>query len=76
MKKLKISYLKIDVEFVRGLVYSPENQYVVKAIVDLAKGFSCFTVAEGVEDGSVQAMLKDFDVDYAQGFYLGPPTPL
>ncbi|MGA7834284.1 MAG: EAL domain-containing protein [Acidimicrobiales bacterium] len=76
LKKLNVSYLKIDMEFVRGLVNSPENQHVVKAIVNLARGFNCGTVAEGVEDGSVLAMLKDLDVDYAQGFHLGRPTPL
>jgi len=76
LKKLKVMYLKIDIEFVRGLVNSPENQHVVKAIVNLAHGFGCLTVAEGVEDGDVLAMLKDFDVDYAQGFHLGRPAPL
>jgi PAS domain S-box-containing protein len=76
VKKLKVKYLKIDIEFVRGLVGSPENQAVVKAIVNLAQGFGCETVAEGVEDGEVLAMLGEFDVDYAQGFYLGRPAAL
>jgi EAL domain-containing protein (putative c-di-GMP-specific phosphodiesterase class I) len=76
LKKLRATYLKIDIEFVRGLVHSPENQHVVKAIVNLAQGFGCLTVAEGVEDGDVLAMLMDFDVDYAQGFHLGRPAPL
>jgi PAS domain S-box-containing protein len=76
LKKLRVTYLKIDIEFVRGLVNSPENQHVVKAIVNLAQGFGCLTVAEGVEDGDVLALLKEFDVDYAQGFHLGRPAPL
>ncbi len=76
LKKLEISSLKIDIEFVRGLVNSPENQHVVRAIVNLASGFGCVTVAEGVEDGEVLAMLEEFDVDFAQGFHLGRPAPL
>jgi PAS domain S-box-containing protein len=76
VKKLKVKYLKIDIEFVRGLASSPENQAVVKAIVNLAQGFGCETVAEGVEDGDVLAMLGELDVDYAQGFHLGRPAAL
>jgi PAS domain S-box-containing protein len=76
VKKLKVKYLKIDIEFVRGLVESPENQAVVKAIVNLAQGFDCETVAEGVEDGDVLTLLREFNVDYAQGYHLGRPAPL
>jgi PAS domain S-box-containing protein len=76
VKNLKVKYLKIDIEFVRGLVESVENQHVVKAIVDLARGFGCETVAEGVEDGDVLELLRDYGVDYVQGFHLGRPAPL
>jgi len=68
-------YLKIDIEFVRDLVTSSANQHVVKAIVNLAKGFGCQTVAEGVEDGDTLSLLRDFGVDFAQGYYLGRPVP-
>jgi PAS domain S-box-containing protein len=76
VKKLAVKYLKIDIEFVRGLVGSSANQHVVKAIVNLAQGFGCETVAEGVEDGETLKLLEDFGVDFAQGFYLGRPGPL
>jgi PAS domain S-box-containing protein len=76
VKKLPIKFLKIDIEFVRDLVSSSANQHVVKAIVNLARGFGCQTIAEGVEDGETLKLLKDFDVDFAQGFHLGRPVPL
>jgi len=76
VKKLAVKYLKIDIEFVRGLVGSSANQHVVKAIVNLAQGFGCETVAEGVEDGETLKLLQDYGVDFAQGFYLGRPGPL
>jgi EAL domain-containing protein (putative c-di-GMP-specific phosphodiesterase class I) len=76
VKKLPIKYLKIDIEFVRDLVGSSANQHVVKAIVNLAQGFGCQTVAEGVEDAEVLARLQDYGVDFAQGYYLGRPVPL
>jgi PAS domain S-box-containing protein len=76
VKKLPIKYLKIDIEFVRDLVGSSADQHVVKAIVNLAQGFGCQTVAEGVEDAEVLARLQDYGVDFAQGYYLGRPVPL
>jgi PAS domain S-box-containing protein len=76
VKKLDVKYLKIDIEFVRGLIESSANQHVVKAIVNLAQGFSCETIAEGVEDAETLALLREYGVDYAQGFHLGRPAPL
>jgi EAL domain-containing protein (putative c-di-GMP-specific phosphodiesterase class I) len=75
VKNLDIKYLKIDIEFVRGLIGSDANQHVVKAIVNLAQGFGCETIAEGVEDGETLELLKALGVDYAQGFHLGRPSP-
>ena len=76
VKKLDIKYLKIDVEFVRGLRGSSANQHVVKAIVNLAQGFGCETIAEGVEDAESLKLLEEYGVDFAQGYYLGRPAPL
>jgi len=76
LKRLPINYLKIDIEFVRDLVASSANQHVVEAIVTLAHGFGCQTIAEGVEDGETLKLLENFGVDYAQGYHLGRPAPL
>jgi len=76
VKKLDVKYLKIDIEFVRGLVESSANQHVVKAIVNLAQGFGCETIAEGVEDRETLELLREYGVDFAQGFHLGRPAPL
>ena len=34
------------------------------------------TVAEGVEDAGALALLREFGVDFAQGFHIGHPAPL
>ena len=75
LKKLPISFLKIDIEFVRDLATSSANQHVVKAIVTLAHGFGCQTIAEGVEDEETLNLLRDYGVNFAQGFYVGRPAP-
>jgi EAL domain-containing protein (putative c-di-GMP-specific phosphodiesterase class I) len=76
VKNLRVNLLKISFEFVRRLSENPENQHVVDAIVDLAHGFECQTVAERVEDAESFALLKEFGVDFWQRLYLSRPPPL
>jgi PAS domain S-box-containing protein len=76
LKQLSLDFIKIDIEFVRDLATNPASQHVVKAVVALARGFGLQTVAEGVEDGRTLAMLREYGVDYAQGFHMGRPAPL
>lgn len=76
LKKVPVTYLKIDVDFVRDLGSNPANQHLVRAIVGLADGFGYQTIAEGVEDAETLALLTEYGVDFAQGFYFGDPTPI
>ena len=76
LKRLPLRSLKIDIEFVRDLVTNTANQHIVKAVVELARGFGYDTIAEGVEDEETLALLRDYGVDYGQGFLLGAPAPL
>ena len=76
LKKLPLQSLKIDIEFVRDLGTNLANQHIVRAVVELARGFGYETIAEGVEDDVTLALLRDYGVDYAQGYLLGVPAPL
>ncbi len=55
---------------------SEEDRQVVKSMVNLARDYGQQTIAEGVEDERTLALLRDFGVDYAQGYHLGRPSPL
>ncbi len=50
LKQLPVSYLKIDVDFVRDLLVNDASRHVVAAVVDLSERFGLKTIAEGVED--------------------------
>ena len=76
LKRLPITFLKIDIEFVRNLASNPANQHLVKAIVNLAQGFGQQTIAEGVEDEETLELLREYGVEFAQGFHLGRPAPI
>jgi PAS domain S-box-containing protein len=76
IKRLPVSYVKIDMQFVQDLTREASSRHVVKAIVSLARGFGIETVAEGAEDDDTISMLRDLDVDYVQGFGIARPGPL
>ena len=76
LKRLPITYLKIDLDFVRDLKDNPSNLHVVRAIVSLAKGFGLKTIAEGVENEATLALLRAEGVDFGQGYYFGHPAPI
>jgi EAL domain-containing protein (putative c-di-GMP-specific phosphodiesterase class I) len=76
LKHLPVTELKIDIEFVRGLVHDTANQRIVRSLVDVASNFGMRTVAEGVEDEATLTLLKELCVDLVQGYHLGRPAPL
>jgi EAL domain-containing protein (putative c-di-GMP-specific phosphodiesterase class I) len=76
LKKLPITHLKIDIEFVRDLPTNQANRHVVQAIVSLARAFDVCTVAEGIEDAATLECVRAAGVDFGQGFYLGRPAAI
>jgi EAL domain-containing protein (putative c-di-GMP-specific phosphodiesterase class I) len=75
LERLPVNYLKIDIEFVRDLPSNPASQHLIKAVVNLARNLHRQTIAEGVEDPETLELVRNYDVDFAQGFHLGPPAP-
>ncbi len=75
LKRLPVTHLKIDIEFVRDLVTNEANRSVVQVIVGLARAFGLRTVAEGVENEQTLERLRAEGVDYAQGYHIGRPEP-
>jgi diguanylate cyclase (GGDEF)-like protein/PAS domain S-box-containing protein len=73
LKYLPIDYLKIDGDFVRQLPGSQSDQLLIKAIVDVARGLNKYTIASHVGSEEALTMLRDYGVDYGQGFHLGRP---
>jgi diguanylate cyclase (GGDEF)-like protein/PAS domain S-box-containing protein len=76
LKHIPARYLKIDIEFIRDLATSDTDQQVVRSIVGVAHSLGKLTIAEGVEDADALAILREYGVEYAQGFHFGRPKPL
>jgi diguanylate cyclase (GGDEF)-like protein len=73
LRKLPISFLKIDGSFVRQVTESPDDPLFVKAINEVSQGLNIKTVAECVEDVRTLNTLRSLGVDYVQGFLIGRP---
>jgi diguanylate cyclase (GGDEF)-like protein/PAS domain S-box-containing protein len=73
LKQLPVDKLKIDGAFVQGLSGNAVDHALVRSITDLAHALGKQTIASSVEDEQTLSLLKDYGVDYAQGFYLGRP---
>ncbi|HEX5712744.1 MAG TPA: bifunctional diguanylate cyclase/phosphodiesterase [Solirubrobacterales bacterium] len=73
LKELPVQHLKIDIEFIRDLPRSPTDQRLVYAMAEFARAFGQETVAEGVEDMETLSLVRDYGIDYAQGFHIGRP---
>ncbi|MCW9023125.1 MAG: EAL domain-containing protein [Gammaproteobacteria bacterium] len=73
LKSLPVDYLKIDGAFVRNISTDKVNHTVVKSASYIARALDMQTIAEYVEDTHTINILKELDVDYAQGFGIGRP---
>jgi len=74
LRRLPVSELKIDREFVSAMGGDRDNRLIVKAIVDLAHGFGLKVTAEGVEDERSLQALRELGCDLGQGYLLGRPV--
>jgi PAS domain S-box-containing protein len=71
-----IDLVKIDGEYVVDLVDNPQDQVLVRALVQVCQAYGIRTVAEFVQDERTLQMLRELGVDYVQGYLIGRPVPL
>jgi diguanylate cyclase (GGDEF)-like protein len=76
LKRIPFDLIKIDGAFVRDMPRSDADQLTVQAIVQIARGLGKETIAEYVQDDQTTELLREYGVDMAQGFHLGPPVAL
>lgn len=76
LKSMRVDYLKIDGQFIRGLLNNPLDEAAVRCFVDVAEVAGIQTVAEFVDDPLVLERLRTLNVDFAQGFLLHKPAPI
>ncbi|OSS41099.1 diguanylate cyclase/phosphodiesterase (GGDEF / EAL domains) with PAS/PAC sensor(s) [Desulfurella amilsii] len=75
LSELDVSFLKIDISFVRKIQTDPKTKNLVAAIIYLAHSLNIKTIAEGVEAKEQFEILKTLDCDYFQGYLFYKPMP-
>ena len=73
LTKLPVSCIKIDKSFVQNIEADRDSSVIVKSIIDLGHNLGLKVVAEGVETGQAMELLRSFQCDEAQGYYLCRP---
>ncbi len=75
LKRLPVTTLKIDREFVSGLGADPHDAAIVAAIITLARALDLGVIAEGVETPRQLEELRRLGCEAAQGYLWAPPLP-
>ncbi len=73
--EIKFDYIKIDASVIRKLPYDKKSQLIATLINSLAHGINAKTIAEYVESHEVLEKVKELNIDFAQGYYIGKPMP-
>jgi diguanylate cyclase (GGDEF)-like protein len=75
LRRLPLTFVKIDRSFVDGLGADEEDDRIVSAVVDLAANLGLRSIAEGVETADQLKRLRALGCDQAQGFHFSRPLP-
>src|ERR1700709_547479 len=59
LQRLPFDKIKVDASFVFRMRSSPQRKKIVAAVVALGHSLGLLTVAEGIEDATTAAVLKD-----------------
>lgn len=73
LKRLPITELKIDREFVMQLGEAAADDAIVRSSIELGHRLGLKIVAEGVENEKIQSLLHTFGCDVGQGYGIARP---
>ncbi|MGV8961510.1 MAG: putative bifunctional diguanylate cyclase/phosphodiesterase [Stenotrophomonas sp.] len=72
LKRLPLTTLKIDREFIRDLTVDPDDEAITSTIIAMGHSLSLTVVAEGVENQGQLAFLHKNGCDEIQGHLVAP----
>jgi EAL domain-containing protein (putative c-di-GMP-specific phosphodiesterase class I) len=74
-RRCPIDALKVDRDYVAGLGRNPEDETIVRAVVNFAKTMGLRVTAEGIETAEQLAQVRALGCDLGQGYYFARPLP-
>ena len=76
LKNLEVDYLKIDGQFVKEITSNKVDFEMVRSMNNVGKALGIKTIAEFVENDEILQSLRELEVDFAQGYFIGKPEPI
>ena len=73
--QIKPEIVKIDKYFAKNISSHAENLQTLQAIQQIAATFGTALVAEGIETQDDLRVLRDLNIAFGQGYFLGRPAP-
>jgi diguanylate cyclase (GGDEF)-like protein/PAS domain S-box-containing protein len=73
LKRLPITTIKIDKEFIGDLTHDPDDAAITSTVIAMAHSLGLNVVAEGVETEAQMQFLSAHQCDEIQGFWVSPP---
>lgn len=75
LKTMPANFIKIDRAFIDGMLTNDADKQIVAATVSMVQNLKMKVIAEGIEEQLQIDLLKQFDCNMAQGFYIAKPIP-
>lgn len=73
---LKPEYVKLDIEWIRGIDGDPVRRAMVSGLAYFATETGCELIAEGIETDAELQALRELGILLGQGYLLGRPAPV
>ncbi len=74
--ELEIDILKIDGSITKEINHNSKKLQIFKAISSFSDAIGTKTVAEFVENREIYKTIEEIGITYAQGYFIGKPSPI
>ncbi len=75
LSRFEVERLKIDQSFIRRMIENPQDEGIVRAIIEMAHSLRLEVVAEGVENQAALTRLQELGCEFGQGYHWSPALP-
>lgn len=75
LRDIPVHFIKIDGSFVRGCPTDRLDRTIIESIHRIARLQGIQTIAESVNSRAVFNVIREMDIDYVQGNWIGQPRP-
>ncbi|WP_018169807.1 MULTISPECIES: bifunctional diguanylate cyclase/phosphodiesterase [unclassified Thioalkalivibrio] len=75
LASMPVDTVKFDITLIRSLDI-PDQHHILEGLARMIRDVGYTTVAEGIETAEQLSRVRALKFDFAQGYYLGHPTPV